>query len=77
MIRVCIFLRRILPLSHCLKWTGSFFSGFPLLLFIYIHCSTCVSRGVCCLRIDFIVSRLISSNTLIFLFLTLLCYLTR
>lgn len=73
MIRVLHFLRRILPLSHCLKWTGSFFSRFPLLLFIYIHPLLYLRlRRVSCLRIDFIVSCFIFSNTLMFLFLTML-----
>lgn len=50
--------------------------GVPL-LFIYIHCSTYTSsRRVSCLRIDFIVSCLIFTNTLMFPFLAVLC-LTR
>jgi hypothetical protein len=44
--------------------------------FIYIHCPAYTSRRVSCLRIDFIVSCLIFTNTLMSPFLAVLC-LTR
>lgn len=78
MIRVCILRRRrILRLSHCLKGTGSFFSGLslPFPLFFYIHYSIYASlRRVPCLRLDFVDSYLVPLNTLISLFLVLVLF---